>query len=449
MSNLFTSRRLKKYVQDSRVFGVYWDRGSDPALTRTDDAIGKNANVGVDSQLVLNDFDNLPIFGEMEEVTDSAGNTFVRIPKFYIKKEVAKNYRTWRVSKVQYDGYYLPKVFWDFDNNRELPYFDFGKYKATKDGDNKLQSVADEYPLIDENIVDMRTYAENNGAVYQQLDVHAVDVIRTLMIVEFANLNIQSIMKGFTDGEYSDSHTALISEAGVNRIVVDNSVADNYEIGQPISVGSDRGNNSVFYGRDITDIQVDTPEAGQSAIVFDGDPVDIAIDDVLYNTGWKNGFSADISATSGSINSNSSGKYPCSYRGIESPFGDIWQFVDGINIDDWQVWVCDNAQNYASNVFASPYEEIGYVNHNNNGYVTEMGFDSDYPFVELAVETGGSSSTYYSDYYYEASGQRIALFGGSWYFGSNSGLSYWYLSVSSGSSSSDLGGRLLKKPLSF
>jgi hypothetical protein len=449
MSNLFQARRLKKYVQDSRVFGVYWDRDSDPVLTRTDDAIGKNANVGLDSQLVLNDFDNLPIWGEMEEVTDSLGNTFIRIPKFYIKKEVAENYRTWRVSKVQYDGYYLPKVFWDFDNDRELPYFDFAKHKATKDGDNKLQSITDKYPLVNENIVDMRTYAENNGAGYQQLDVHAVDVIRTLMIIEFATLNIQTIMKGFSEGEYSDSHTALISETGVNRIVVDNSVADNYEIGQPISVGSSRGNNSVFYGRDITDIQVDTPSAGQSAIVFDGDSVDIAIDDVVYNTGWKNGFSANILATSGSISSNSSGKFPCSYRGIESPFGDIWQFVDGININDWQTWVCENAQNYASNVFASPYEQIGYLNHNDSGYVTEMGFDSEYPFVELAVEIGGSSSTYYSDYYYEANGQRIAQFGGRWDRGSFDGLSYWRLNFSSGNSDSRLGGRLLKKPLSF
>jgi len=80
------------------------------------------------------------------------------------------------------------------------------------------------------------------------------------------------------------------------------------------------------------------------------------------NTSWKNGFSANIAASSGSLVSNSDGKYPCVYRGIESPYGDIWQFVDGVNITERQAWVCADADDYASNLFASPYEELGYVN---------------------------------------------------------------------------------------
>ena len=37
-------------------------------------------------------------------------------------------------------------------------------------------------------------------------------------------------------------------------------------------------------------------------------------------------------------------------------------------------------KNYTSNVFAHPYEQLGYVNSNANGSVTEMGYD-----VEFAV----------------------------------------------------------------
>ena len=99
---------------------------------------------------------------------------------------------------------------------------------------------------------------------------------------------------------------------------------------------------------------------------------------------------------------------------IENPFGSIWQFVDGININDNQAWVCADAEDYASNLFATPYEKLGYINADSNGYVKAMGFDRNHPFAELCVDPSGSSSTYYSDYYYQTTGQRAASVGGRW-----------------------------------
>ena len=125
----------------------------------------------------------------------------------------------------------------------------------------------------------------------------------------------------------------------------------------------------------------------------------------------------------------------------------MWQFVDGVNITDLQAWICRNADQYASNVFAAPYEKVGYVNGNTNGYLKYKGFDKLYPFAELPKEVGGDSATYYSDYYYQSTGQRIALVGGSWDDGSSAGLSYWYLNNSSTNASASVGGRLLKKAL--
>lgn len=102
--------------QDRRIFGVSWNGTSSPTLTRTHDAIGLTANVGIDSAVVVNDFDNLPIFGQIKDVTDLYGNVFVRIPKFYIKKTADGDARTWQVSHYQHDGFYLPWCFWDFTN---------------------------------------------------------------------------------------------------------------------------------------------------------------------------------------------------------------------------------------------------------------------------------------------------------------------------------------------
>ena len=42
--------------------------------------------MGVDNREVQNDFDNTEIYSEMKEITDHLGNSFILIPKFYIKK---------------------------------------------------------------------------------------------------------------------------------------------------------------------------------------------------------------------------------------------------------------------------------------------------------------------------------------------------------------------------
>lgn len=443
--------RLKSGIEP--IFGVVWDKSSNPTLTRINDSVGMVAAAGIDDEIVSNDFDNAPIFGEISEVVDTLGNVFVRIPKFYIKKIEGHGFKSWQVSKRRYPGFYLPWCFWDFDNNKELSYVDIGKYKATLGAGDKLESKPGGYPLVCKNIVDFRTYAQNNNTVdlrgYQQLDIHAVDIIRTLMFVEFATLDIQSIARGYTGGYYGSSHKALVAENDTNRIIITNEQAATYRVGQTISIhlaGATESSLPNTYGRTVIEIQTDTPTAGRSAVIFDGESIDVAVDDYVMNTGWKNGFSASIMATSGSIIAND-GKYPCHYRGIESPYGDVWQWVDGVNIDGHQVWVAQNADDYASNVFAHPYVKLGYANCDADGYVSEMGFDISYPFAGFPIKTDGGNDSHYCDYYYQAAGQRVALFGGRWNLGLHAGPSYWYLGSSSSYRFVSVGGRLLKKAL--
>jgi hypothetical protein len=431
--------------EENKIYGVYWDKGESPTLTRTNNAVGLAAAVGIDDQFVQNDFDSAQIYREIGEVKDALGNVFIRIPKFYIKKTDGIGYKTWQVSKVQYTGYYLPWCFWDFANNRELPYIDVGKYKASLSAD-KLESKPDVFPLRKRNIVQFRDYAQANGPGYQQLDIHVVDVLRTLFFVEFATLNSQAIMQGYTAGQYSAAHTATVAESNAKRIIVANATADLYAVGQPISIGTSLGGDQIATDRIITGI--DVYDASNKAIVFDGSAVNIAVGDIVYNSVWQNGFSSAIAASSGSIVAND-GKYPCVYRGIESPFGDIWQFVDGVNINERQAWVCKDATQYTSNVFASPYEQLGYINHDANGYIQSMGFDAERPFAELptAITDSTTPTQYYCDYYYHATGQKIARFGGFWNYGADAGLSYWDLTGSSPTAALTIGGRLLKKPL--
>jgi hypothetical protein len=433
---------------DKLIFGTYWDKSSNPVMQRTDAAAGLNAAIGIDGEYVVNDFDKMPIFGEIHDVMDEYGNYFVRIPKFYIKKVDGPNFKLVQVSKTRYPGFYLPFVFWDFANNVELDYFDFGKYKGSESADGKLESKPDKFPLINKNIVQFRILAtanndEVNGVTgYQQLDIHAVDVLQTLFTVEFATLHSQSVMPGFTAGNYSDSHVVTIEELSTNRAIVSNATASAFSVGDPISIGTSRGGNQIFYGREITAITV--YDAENQAIEFSGDPVDISVGNFVYNTGWKNGFSRNVLATSGAIKSNN-GKTPCHYRGIESPWGDIYQFVDGVNFTDHQTWTCENAKLYASNVFADPYKKVSYLNSATNGYVTDLGHDPTHPYAALPISVGGGTTTYYADNYYQTLGARIALFGGSWSSGASAGLFFWYLYFTSSAATVTIGGRLLKK----
>lgn len=106
------------------------------------------------------------------------------------------------------------------------------------------------------------------------------------------------------------------------------------------------------------------------------------------------------------------------YRGIENPFGHIWKYTDGANI---QVTTGDNGLSILwttadpSNFSDSSY--VGYDKKGNicrvNGYAknTLLGEDGDI----IATEIGGSSSTYWCDYYYtntSTNGLRLVAVGG-------------------------------------
>jgi hypothetical protein len=435
---LFWNSGVKK-----KIYGVSWDHSSSPTLTRTDASVGMVANAGVDANVVVNDFDNAEIFRNISDWTDPLGNVFVRIPKFYIEKtDNGTTSATWRISRTSFSAScYVPKCFgsdgWAY----------IGKYNASKSGANKLESLPNKYPLVSDTIVNFRTFAQANGAGYQQLDIHATDLMQVLFLVEFATLDSQSIMAGLSVGAYAAGHTATATENAVNRVVVANATAALFVVGQTVSCGTSLGGNEVFTYRTVTSITV--VDASNKAINFDGATVNIATGNIIYSMGWKSGFSSGIAAKSGCLTHLTNGLYPAMYRGIENPWGNIWQFVDGINIaGDYQTWVCPTPASYASNLFAAPYEILSYANGNTDGYIKTLGYDATHPYAQLpTVIAGGADAIhYYSDYYYRAAtGNRIALLGGRWNNGSYAGLFDWHLSYASSSMYINLGGRLLYK----
>ena len=187
---------------DGNIYGVSWDGSSSGALQRTDAAVGLKAGING----TQNDFDTRGPWGLMDKtVTDSYGNAFVRVPKFYIRKTQDKNkpLSTWQVSLVkQGDDWYLPNCFYDFDDKKELDYVDVSRYEGSVIS-GKLQSKTGVTPTTNQTIVQLRSSAVANNTDgkkgYHLWDVHTLDALQVLFTIEFATLDSQSIMEGNTD----------------------------------------------------------------------------------------------------------------------------------------------------------------------------------------------------------------------------------------------------------
>ncbi len=138
------------------------------------------------------------------------------------------------------------------------------------------------------------------------------------------------------------------------------------------------------------------------------------------------------------------GKHSVIYRGIEDIFGNVFQFVDGINVKDNQAYINYNPSTFAVDTFDGDYRSIGYINSKSIGYASQLGYDSNHYLIAFPVVSIEAKEKVISDYYWQNVGSRVAFVGGHWYESAHSGLWYWYFDSSSIDSSSGGGARILR-----
>ena len=136
------------------------------------------------------------------------------------------------------------------------------------------------------------------------------------------------------------------------------------------------------------------------------------------------------------------------YRGIENPFGHIWKYTDGANIQVTTgdaglsiLWTTDDPSNFSDTSYTG-YDKKGNICRT-NGYAKKMLLGEDGDIV--ATEVGGSSSTYWCDYYYtntSANRMQVARVGGSADDGSYAGLASVYTHYAPSDAYHHLGSRL-------
>ena len=423
-----------------------------PAWERIGDSIGLVAKATKNGETVQNDFDSRYPWSEIISYNydvikkkinayygdptfkfdGTNGEVLTRIPEFYWKREIINGYEYIYIADYAIAG---------FNKSEE---FSVGRYDACIDEDGKLHSYSGYSPSTNKNITQHRDAAKLLSDEFCMID-YRYFMLQMLYLVEYANYNSQSQLgNGIIGIRYNANDKAIIAQERTNTIVI--ATNDYFKVGQQIAIGTTVDGVSICKDRTITKIteySKDTTEG--TAITFDGDPVNIAIGNIIHACAQKEGGCDSLGMKSGCLANDS--QHAVIYRGIENIFGNVFNWIDGLNIQNYQAYICRNPKEYISDKFEVPYIKLGYVNCNEKDmYIKKLGFDEKNPDIALPIEIGegAGSSSGMCDFYYSSEGNRVARVGGYFSNGSNAGLWYWVCNNSSVTSYLNCGARLLK-----
>ena len=176
-------------------------------------------------------------------------------------------------------------------------------------------------------------------------------------------------------------------------------------------------------------------------------------DDGSTNMAEVTGATVNLGNASGAV-TNANGIQIVSYRGEENFWGNIWAWVDGMNINNptpWEegsvgtLYVADHG--FTDDAAASPYEDTGIHPDYGNGYVSAFGYSEEFDWLFIPAEHTGNSSLPVGDYFWNSnSGWRVAILGGRWDDGAYAGAFYWALTGAASHRYRIIGGRLVYVP---
>lgn len=163
----------------------------------------------------------------------------------------------------------------------------------------------------------------------------------------------------------------------------------------------------------------------------------------------QTGLTDTIVATSGTASND--GKNSFKVFNIENWYGNVWKNVLDCTIKEYNPYVCNDLANWSDTSTpesSSAFSKVGYTVYQTSGiWAKAMGYDSANPDIQFTTDGGASSSTYFCDYYWVASGTRAVFYGGHLDDGSIGGLFCWGLRFGLGDSSWFIGARLSRRAL--
>lgn len=346
----------------------------------------------------LNETDSTKkVDGSAANLTGADGQVMVEIPAFYVKFTPGAT-RTWSISLLPADGYSLHPAF--IKNGQFVPYRYYGAYDACVFNGSVYESGL--------NYDNNWTAGQNWNADGAAAKLASVSGIYPAVGITRANARTLAANRG-AGWRQVDVYLEWAIEL---LFLVE---FGTFRTQQTIGDGNTNVTNA--YAAASSGNQTDSPHsvAGKS--------------NALGN--------ASTNTTNGASSGTRDTAY-MSYRGIENWYGNCWNWVDGYNINNNQAYVSNNNTQFADDTTTN-YNAIGAAMVASDGWVTNC---QNEPFAFLPSAVGGSSSTYWADYYYQASGWRVAIFGGAAVDGARAGGFFWSLANDSSVLVRSFGARL-------
>lgn len=422
----YVSKSIASYIPYNPIYGVMWDTSDpSPECVRIGN-LDLHRTLPVQSQMVGGTLTDAGVFTPFASVDDwttetrdgSAGQVMVRLPQFWIKYVTEGTVNKVLMSADEVSGF------------QKVPVMYVSAYKAALQRSTlKLASVVNTdadfrggnnqsawdgtyrsllgYPATSISLTDFRTYARNRAAGTEwNCAVYEIrKLLYWLYVVEYATLNTQK-----------DYNAALD--------------ANGYHQGG-LGVGVTDWSGDAWYS--FNDYYPLIP-CGHT-------------DEYGNQTAQKqyNLYGSDGTTILHSF------QVP-RYRGVESIFGDIWEWTDGVLIPKQAdsaggkspVYVTSDPANFSS----TDYSQYDYVcdEIRTDNFIKSIYFGNNGDIICTAIP--GSSTSYYCDYWYGANlpssgvSLRALLFGGVAFYGARAGFVYGSSWDAPGNVSAALGSRL-------
>lgn len=171
-------------------------------------------------------------------------------------------------------------------------------------------------------------------------------------------------------------------------------------------------------------------------------------DDGATNMTEITGATINLGNASGFV-TNDNGINVVTYRGEENFYGNIWKWIDGINIENGvgEVYIADNA--FADDSKTTPYRNAAISIARVNGYISAFAYNEEFDWLFIPSETIGNSVLPVGDYFYRdaaAVGWQVCRLGGHWNIGDNAGGFFLNMIYTSSFRARITGGRLVYIP---
>ena len=382
------------------------------SFVRTQQAVGKTMGANFDSYLMyggrrrcnVNDDGTITAFyGDINYAEDgSNGQVMVYQPKFYYQRapittsnnKVGKTVirDSFAISYVAQSGFKVHPIFMT-PEGEELDYVLFSAYEGglydasnhsyaigTASGvdfnNDKLSSVSGVKPITGSSNLSLQKaeqLANNRGTGWHIYNLQAESANQMLEIIEFGTMNGQAALgKGVSE---------LTTQSTYNQAAITGATA---------SLGNASG-------------------AAESTTIESNGAV---------TTETENG------------------KVSISYRGVENPWGNVWQMINGVTIygntasNGGVPYICKNF-NYSYSALSNNYESTEFSLPNENGWISALGYgNKKYDWVLMPAECSNSANSALpigDNGWFDSNltGIRMVVQGGGWSFEESDGPFYY------------------------